>query len=328
MPKAQKYRYICITVALFGLSMYAGWLIRGAYLDVQIRSNPPDEIRENTNAYNYINPLLLVNFPYAAPEYGKLKEDINSSVVKFLNQGDATSISVYFQDLNSGKWTGAHEDELYTPSSMLKVAVMVGYLNEADNNPEVLSKKLDYVASNNVGQYYKPSNPLKTGSYTVAELIRAMIIDSDNTALELLYNNNRAVFVNVLKELEIPSPISLNDRDFMSPRTYSRIFRTLFSSSYLSRDLSEKALQLLTYTTFKNGLVAGAPTSTIIAHKFGEHTDASNDIILSHQLHDCGIVYYPHKPYFLCVMTRGNDFSKLESIISSISTITYNDIKN
>ena len=35
------------------------------------------------------------------------------------------------------------------------------------------------------------------------------------------------------------------------------------------------------------------------------------------------MVYYPEKPYFLCVMTKGSDFAVLEKIISDISRIAY-----
>jgi len=41
------------------------------------------------------------------------------------------------------------------------------------------------------------------------------------------------------------------------------------------------------------------------------------------QLHDCGIVYYPQRPYVICVMTKGRDLDVLKNVIKGISEIVY-----
>jgi hypothetical protein len=48
---------------------------------------------------------------------------------------------------------------------------------------------------------------------------------------------------------------------------------------------------------------------------------------LFRELHDCGIVYLPDNPYLLCVMTKGNDFAKMEKIIEEISRLSYERLK-
>jgi hypothetical protein len=44
------------------------------------------------------------------------------------------------------------------------------------------------------------------------------------------------------------------------------------------------------------------------------------------QLHDCGIVYYPHKPYLLCVMTRGKSSDDNSKMIAEISKLVYREV--
>jgi beta-lactamase class A len=307
-------------------SFFGGWYARIQYTNAQ--PSRLVEIRENDTLYHYINPLILVDTPRQAPEFGPLKENVNDYISEVESEKSASSVSVYFRDLNSGRWTGINEDESYDPSSLLKVAVMVGYLKKASDDATILLKKLPYVYTSDPGQNYKPEHPLQNGTYTIRDLLQAMIIGSDNDALALLYNNDRDAFVDVLKTLQIPPPKSLDALDFISPKEYSSVFRTLYSSTYLPRGFSEQALDLLVYTDFKNGIVSGVPAGTIVAHKFGEHTTAVNDIAQSRQLHDCGIIYYPGKPYLLCVMTRGNDFKSLESVLSNISKITYTFVSN
>lgn len=320
--KSFMYANIVLACVLCGI---AGWYVRVFYISAQ--STRLIEIRENDADYRYINPLLLVDTQEESPEYSSLKKLITNYIKDVKATGEASSTSVYFRDLNLGKWMGVNENVLYDPSSMLKVAVMIGYFKKADKDPSVLLKELYYKSAVDSGQYYKPEHPLLTGLYTIRDINQAMIVDSDNTALEVLYNNDRQAFVDVLKSLQIPPPLTTSQLDFMSPKTYSGLFRTLFSATYLSKPLSEQALQFLTYTTFKKGLVAGVLSGTIVAHKFGEHTYTfPNGTIRTRQLHDCGIIYYPGHPYFLCVMTDGQDFGNLEKIISDISRIVYTDI--
>jgi hypothetical protein len=282
------------------------------------------EIRENDSQYRYINPLLLVDSPRQDPQFNQIKSQLNDYIEVATEKHQADNISVYLRDLDSGRWAGINENELYDPSSMLKVAVMIGYYNEASNDPSVLAKELPYLAVTDPGQNYKPDQPLATGYYPVDRLIKEMIVESDNQALQSLYKNNDQVFVDVLRELKIPLSPSLTTVDFMSPKTYSALLRTLYSSTYLSRNVSEKALDLLTKTSFNKGIVAGLPANILVAHKFGEHTLARSDhSVVSRQLHDCGVVYYTPDPYLLCVMTRGQDFSQLEKIITDISRLVY-----
>jgi len=109
----------------------------------------------------------------------------------------------------------------------------------------------------------------------------------------------------------------------MSVKDYSSFFRILYNASYLSKEMSSKALKLLTQVNFNKGLVAGLPKGVKIAHKFGERGYALNDI---KQLHDCGIVYHPRKTYLICVMTKGNKIEDLEYIIQKISKFIYQTV--
>ncbi len=249
-----------------------------------------------------------------------MRQTISDYISTIKKDSQAESVSFYFNDLNAGQWTGVDENAFYDPSSMLKVAIMVGYYKKYETEPTALNQKLYYDAKVKYQLHYQPQRVLQSGYYTVRELIDSMIIDSDNQAMEVLYKNDRQSFVDVLKHLNIPPPKTITDIDFMSPRIYSRIYRSLFSSTYLNRQDSEEVLKILSFTTFEKGIVSGVQASTTISHKFGEHTslDTAGNTV-STQLHDCGIVYDSKKPYFVCVMTRGHNFENLETIISTIS---------
>ncbi|MEK7650563.1 MAG: serine hydrolase [Patescibacteria group bacterium] len=311
---------VALTTLIVGTVL--GWFLRVWYVSHQ--PNPLVQIREDSSQYHFIRPLLLVDIPRESPEYAALKSQIEQFVHKATREGKAESISVYFRDLNFGRWTGVNETWLYGPSSMLKVAVMLWYLKAASTNPDILTEELYYKNKTDFGQHYPPSHVLADGRYTIKQLIEAMIVDSDNVALGLLFDQHKQALAEVFKGLKIPPPPTADTVDYMSPQVFSQIIRTLFSSTYLPRGLSEYALQLLSLTTFKHGLVAGVPADIVVAHKFGEHTstDALGQVI-SRELHDCGVVYYPTRPYLLCVMTKGQDFGQLQQVIADISAIVY-----
>jgi beta-lactamase class A len=94
--------------------------------------------------------------------------------------------------------------------------------------------------------------------------------------------------------------------------------RGLYNASYLNNKNSEFATELLIKCNFKNGIVSGMPSSTKIAHKFGESGDAREQ-----QLNESAIIYLNNNPYIITIMTKGKDYKQLPTIIKEISNATY-----
>ena len=115
----------------------------------------------------------------------------------------------------------------------------------------------------------------------------------------------------------------------ISASDYSLFFRVLYNATYLSDDYSEEALSILGKATFNQGITEPLPKGTVVAHKFGVRVystpDTSNNSSAL-ELHDCGIVYLPNNPYFLCVMTHGSSLGALETRIQGISSLVYNAV--
>jgi beta-lactamase class A len=151
-----------------------------------------------------------------------------------------------------------------------------------------------------------------------------MVVYSDNEAAYLLQQaadpaDLRAVYA----DLGITPPNFQNPNDTMSPETYARFFRFLYNGTYLDRASSERALEMMSESTFASGLVAGTPQGITISHKFGERLFAERDDVPTAELHDCGIVYHPTHPYLLCVMTQGWERADLATTIQRIAGATY-----
>ncbi len=292
----RKYLYYAIVLAL-GIGL--GFLLCHIYMPKKTVSTI-SEIRENSSGYKYINPLLFIGGGLKTdyPEYTPVENDLNKYIISQENQKKATAISVYIRNLNDGHWTGVNEDAPYAAASMLKVAVMMAYLKQVETNPDILSKKLLFASttnSNDIEHYASPTTLVTGREYTVRDLISSMILKSDNNANLLLVNSlDQSALTNLFEDLKLPLPSE--QIDFISAKEYSRLYRTLYSSTYLLKPLSEQALDLLAHTDFNQGIVGGVPSDVVVAHKFGERSKEVNGAIAERELHDCGIVYYPNNP--------------------------------
>lgn len=294
------------------------------------------ELRQS--GWQYINPLL--DCEQAADtienrELAPFRQNVKQFIDNDLNKKWADKISVYFRELNDGPWFSIGDTEHFFPASLLKVPLMIAVLRQADSDPSFLKKRIHYDAQGLEIIRNSEAKKLAFGSsYTVDELLERMIVYSDNIPTYLLDN---AVDLNILEhtyhDLGLTNPYSRLDQppivlaspDYLvSAQTYASFFRILFNASYLSRQMSDKALKLLTRTDFKDGLVAGLPPNIQVAHKWGYHETGKKREIK--QLHDCGIVYYPDHPYLLCVMTSGSSYEYLDDAVREISRSVYAEI--
>lgn len=310
------------------------FFILGRYVDkiVQSASSLVDtkEIRLSAG-YKFINPLLEceVSQTVGGRDYAKLEKQLSDYINKMKDSGIVSDVAVYFRDLNNGPWFGINEQADFSPASLLKLPIMMAYFKKAEGDNILLTNKINFTGEETyidslINQVYKPEARLEKGKkYTVEEIIERMIKYSDNVALSILEKNiNNELINKITLDLGIETVTSQTPEDFMSVKSYASLFRILYNASYLNRDMSEKALSILSQSEFKDGLVAGLPASLTVAHKFGER-ELQNNI---NQLHDCGIVYYPEHPYLLCIMTRGSNIKEQGRAISNISENVFGEV--
>jgi len=290
--------------------------------------------REKTDKYAFINPLLWCGADEDKEfgQYQSLKKTVNALIAKKLADRDITNVSIYFRELNNGRWFGINENDKFSPASLLKVARAIAYYKLSEKHPEILTQKIPYTGAydDNKTEDFKSNKSVVPGqSYTTEELIASMLQYSDNNATRLIDENmDRTALQDVYTDLDIPTPDFQKDNgDFLSAKSYSYFWRVLYNATYLRKSFSEKILSILASSDFSDGMRAGIPRAISIAHKFGEReTDLPNGSLLSRELHDCGIVYDKHGPYFLCVMTEGNDFKNLAGVIRDINATIFDEI--
>jgi beta-lactamase class A len=312
-----------ITISLFvigfALAFSAGYFVKGW------SAPDTDGYRElHSGGFSFVSPLLECEGAESTKEVSLFEHRIQKILDEATERGDITEASVYFRDLNNGPWFGVNEGALFSPASLLKVPRMITYFKEAERDPSLLGKKIRYEpeADLDLMQNFVPEKKLEPGKeYTVEQLIEQMIVYSENNAKEILAEKDDRFADAIYKDLGMMVPGTGKLENFMSVKEYASFFRILYNASYLTPYYSDKALELLSRTDFREGLVAGVPQGVTVAHKFGER--GIGDI---KQLHDCGVIYERTHPYLLCVMTRGKDFGPLKQTIQAVSRETYSAV--
>lgn len=271
--------------------------------------------------------------PALAPkkrEYVELRNDIIDYIASEQKSGRLTSSAVYFRDLQNGPAIGINAQENFIPASLLKLPLMITYYKKAENDLGLLKQKIRVEEdTKSLEQNVQPVNGAQIGeTYARERLIELLITQSDNIAWKTLLNDLRKNFseedfVTTLSDLGIVDPRKRNDQQYITVQNYAAIYRILYNSSYLNLAMSNKALEVLAQSQFKDGIVAGIPQNIKVAHKFGEQKNGDEQ-----QLHDCGVVYYVPNPYIVCIMTRGKDVGELESVIQRISRDIYKEVES
>lgn len=286
-------------------------------------SNIVFDMKSPNKTYTYINPLLdCADSEIDSLRYGNLTDEIENEIEKNVKEGNIGEASIYFRDLNNGPWFGYNEKEEFSPASLMKVPLLIAYLKMSEYDHDLLNKSINSGELDNlISQNIIPAKSIQSNkAYTIRELLDYMIRYSDNLATTVLIQNiNPVILDDIYSDLSLKIPSWGNTENYMTVQDYSSFFRILYNASYLNRENSELALEILSESVFNDGLVAGLPKNTSIAHKFGERV-----LTDSKQLHDCGIVYNEKGDYLICIMTRGQDFNKMKTFLQDISFLVYN----
>lgn len=295
-------------------------------------------VRENDSSL--IQPILYVEIE-SKQLLSPLKSKINDYLDSKKQAGTYTSASVYLKDVQAGVYININPDSLYDPASLMKVPLLMIYLKQAETNPQLLKKSFVFTqqAQNSTVALIKDKSLVVGKSYTVQELLYHMIVYSDNESFWILYDHfGEDIFKELDKKLTIPANYDIihyskTDKHFIANvNSMAYYFMVLYNASYLTKTASKYALDILTKSTFKEGLAKGIDPNVLIAHKFGERTLSyyvGNKLEnLQTEFHEFGIVYLKNRPYLLGVMTRGQQSNVLQTIVSDISKMVYDDFKN
>jgi beta-lactamase class A len=280
-------------------------------------------IRENNMAL--ISPLLYTERTDESDRFSILKENVTRFIDKKKQEGVITSASVIVRTLNDGNWMAVNKNEMFSPGSIMKIPTLMTILKEAEMNPGILEKKIPFKKhfSHIPEQTITGALIMEGNSYTVKQLMYAMIVNSDNDATALLNQTlNFDVMKKLFSDLQMTVPDKKQPDYLIDVSDCSKFLTVLYNATYLNKEMSMYALGLLTKSAYKDGIIKDLDPSITVAHKFGERNNSGEQ-----ELHEFGIVYIDDSPYLLGVMTKGNNNKILPEVLSGVSDMIYQSLK-
>lgn len=231
------------------------------------------------------------------------------------------SLSIYYENINSGSNISVNKDLNLFPASLSKLVQGILIAKKVEEGVWTWDKELKALPediSSGSGNLYQS---IGDKPVTVEKLLEELLVNSDNTAQNIFRHHLEiSEYLNFQDETGLQD--LYNEKGFISAKEYTRILRVLYTSSYLEPKNSEKILEYLTKSSFHDFLSQGIPSGVKFAHKYGEN--------IEHNIFaDSGIVYVPNKPYMITVIIKGEDSTPetrawAVSLMKEISERAYN----
>lgn len=251
-----------------------------------------------------------------------LRETLNTLADNF----DGGKVSVYMEFLNTGASIIIGPDVYIWSASLPKLPIAMSVMKKIEDGEWKFSNELVLMPVDENKDSGSEENslwehPIGT-RFTIETLLREMLINSDNTAHNIIYRNLHADEIDrVVIELGLYG--LFNEEGKMSAKEYSRFFRSLYTANFLNRDSSQQILEWLDESPFDDFLGGSIPKEVPFPHKYGENR-------IQRVYADSGIVYVPERPYLITVMISGNpsvpveeDRARAQTFMRTVSEAAY-----
>lgn len=244
-------------------------------------------------------------------------------------------VAVSYHDLRSGSTFERNERETFHAASTMKLPVMLGIFEAVSRGELRLDQQVpvrnEFVSIFDGSQYSlesrEDSDPelyTRVGTtVTLEELVKRMITRSSNLATNLvieligakrvmaLMQRIGATDIQVLRGVEDDKAYRAGMNNTVTAHDLMLIYRALGERRVISPAASEKMIEILAGQEHRDGIPAGLPPGTRVAHKTGWIPSIA---------HDSALVLTPGGEYALVVLTRGYEkHAEAEGVIAAIS---------
>lgn len=239
-------------------------------------------------------------------EYFQKLETLLKNKIKKTNKKNNISIGYY--NLQTDSKIIINGDKMFVGASTIKVPISMLVADNIKDNKLKLDDKIEYrkkdlESGTGIIQY---DNKLV---YTIAQLQKYMLENSDNIATNMLIRNfggREKVYSDISKKYLNKGKITSNQINANYAITY---LKYLYDNP-ANNEHYNTIIKHLKNTEFDNRLYTDF-TKNIVAHKIGSNEE---------YIHDIGLFYDAH-PYILVVLTK--DVVDAEDFISDVSNLVY-----
>ncbi len=291
-----------------------------------------------TSAYLYNNHILGVNLLSGTekdkPQMQKLYEtyhinNLEKSLENLAASYPALRPSVYVWDYESGKYADINAQKVYSTASIIKIPVLIQLFRAIEMGMISLDDKIsmtDYYKSEGSGSLqFKGQNAV----YSVDELARVMITESDNSATNMLMDAtggmnamNQSLRKWGMKETRVNDWLpDLAGTNVTTAKEMAAMLYNIDNPNFLTLNSREKIVDYMSHVHNNRLIQAGLPPEAIFIHKTGD---------IGKMLGDAGIVYTPNGKKYIVVMLVNRPYNSPQGkdFIVQASSLIYNYMTN
>jgi beta-lactamase class A len=233
-------------------------------------------------------------------------------------------VAVSVADLSGGHAIAINGDVNLPAASTIKIPVMVEVFRQIAQGRFTLNTTVALTDADRDSGYGSLCDAPWGSRYSVDELVRLMITESDNTAANMLIrlvgrqNINATMDGLGLAQTRLGDSIR-SDGDIRSLRTTTnemmRLLIMIAERRIITDDACSQMLAILAAQRHNTLIPKDLPKGLAIAHKTGTLHDTLNDV---------GVVYLEGAPYVICAFaTHLEDLDDGERFIRTASKLTY-----
>lgn len=244
----------------------------------------------------------------------KLSVNIDERIRK-----SGADVAIAFRTLDGHIAYSFHDEESFHAASTMKIPVMIELFHQARQaslkleDPLLVKNQFHSLADGSIytldpaddseAELYKAAGQTRS----LSQLCELMITASSNLATNLLIeklgvDNIRATVhtlgadgMNVLRGVEDNQAFLKGLNNTTTARGLQQLMEAIAHGEAIDQESSRQMIEILERQKFNEGIPAGLPPRTRVAHKTGEITGIH---------HDAAIVFAP-KPFVLVILVRG-----------------------
>ncbi len=262
-----------------------------------------------------------------------IDQKIDTNIEERIRKSGA-DVAIAFRTLDGQTAYSFHDEESFHAASTMKIPVMIELFHQARqaklklDDPLPIKNEFHSLVD---GSIYKldPADDSETDLYkaagqthTLRQLCELMITASSNLATNLLIEklgveNIRATVhslhadgMSVLRGVEDNKAFAKGLNNTTTARGLLQLLDAIARGDAVDKASSRQMVEILERQKFNEGIPAGLPPGTRVAHKTGEITKIH---------HDAAIVFAP-KPFVLVILVRGlSDTKESAALIADIT---------
>lgn len=255
--------------------------------------------------------------------WARLKKGIEREL-----KGFSGVAGIVIKDLDRNWEINTNKDLRIPSASMVKIPIMMSYFYAAHEGELSLEDTIEIRNSAKAPGSGTLKFEMPGKAFTVRDLIRRMVTESDNTATNMLIDRMGFDALNrYFKRLGLKQTnLSRKMMDFRQRKNGVENYTTaaemayllerLYRGRFLDAETSRQCIEILARQKMKDRIPKKLPSGVIVAHKTG---------LENFLCHDAGIAYTDKGNFLVSVLTkhRNRTAGEAKAVIADISLLTY-----